>query len=287
VPVTLITGCSSGFGLLAAVRFARGGHHVVATMRDPGRSGDLDRAAAEAGVDVEVAALDVTDDASVSSAVAGVLERHGRIDVLVNNAGVGIHGAVEDVPLQDVGTVFDTNLFGVLRMVKAVLPSMREQRSGVVVNVSSLAGRVAAPFSGVYAASKYALEAVSEALHYELSVFGVRVALVEPGGFPTSFDVNRRQAGDGADSPYRDLETRWDEAYARLPGRDGPPADPRLVVEVIHQVATDPGAPLRRLVGADAELIGELRRQLDDGEFELTVRRSLDFWDGWPADRER
>jgi NAD(P)-dependent dehydrogenase (short-subunit alcohol dehydrogenase family) len=157
---------------------------------------------------------------------------------------------------------------------------MREQGSGVVVNVSSIGGRVASPFAGIYSATKYALEAVSEALHYELGPFGIRVAVVEPGGYPTPFDANRRLADANDASPYADLRRRWEEAYGNLPGREGPPPDPDDVARAIRAVATDPDAPLRTLVGADAELIGGLRRDLDDAQFEHTIRSALDFWEG-------
>jgi NAD(P)-dependent dehydrogenase (short-subunit alcohol dehydrogenase family) len=267
--VVLVTGCSSGFGLLTALRFQEEGDTVVATMRDPSKADErLD----------EVVPLDVTSDASVAEAVGRVLESHGRIDVLVNNAGVGIHGAVEDVTVEEAKAVFETNVWGVHRMVHAVLPVMRQQGSGVIVNVSSVAGIVAAPFGGVYAMSKWALEAMSEALHYELSPTGVRVAVIEPGGFPTAFDANRKVA-DKPDSPYAGLEARWEEASERLPGRDEP-ADPADVAAAIVVAARDRGHPLRRLVGADAELIGSLRKQLDDATFEHTIRTSLDFWEG-------
>jgi len=267
--VVLVTGCSTGFGLLIALRFQREGNTVVATMRDPSKADERLE---------EVVPLDVTSDASVAEAVGRVLEAHGRIDVLVNNAGVGIRGAVEDVTVDEAKAVFETNVWGVHRMLHAVLPVMREQGSGVVINVSSIAGVVSAPFGGVYSMSKWALEAMTEALHYELSPSGIRAHLIEPGGFPTAFDANRR-VGDKPDSPYADLQAKWDAAYGNLPGREQP-ADPEDVAAAVVEAAGDPEHPLRRLVGADAELIGSLRKQLDDATFEHTIRSSLDFWEG-------
>ncbi|HUF33397.1 MAG TPA: SDR family oxidoreductase [Acidimicrobiales bacterium] len=276
--VALITGCSSGFGLLAALHGARQGHTVVATMRDASCAGELEAARDDEGLDLRIVALDVTSDASVAAAVDGVVSDLGRIDVLVNNAGLGIRGAVEEVDVAQAEAVFATNVFGVLRVTKAVLPVMRDAGSGVIVNVSSIAGRVSPPFGGIYGASKYALEAVSEALHYEVHPFGIRVAVVEPGSFPTRFDDNR-QVADADGSPYDELRARWDAAYGNVPGREGGPADPQVVAEAIWEVATDPEAPLRRLVGTDAELLGALRADLDDDAFEQTVRTALDFWD--------
>jgi NAD(P)-dependent dehydrogenase (short-subunit alcohol dehydrogenase family) len=281
MPVTLVTGCSSGFGLLTAQCFARRGHRVVANARDTARAGALERVRDDEDLPIHIEALDVLDDASVAAAVGAVVERHGGIDVLVNNAGLGVRGAVEEVPDADARLVFDTNVFGLLRVTRSVLPVMRAAGAGVVVNVSSVAGRVTQPFGGIYSASKHAVEAISDALHYELRPFGIRVAVVEPGNFPTGFDANRRAGGGGADSPYAPLQASWLEAYGRMPGRSEEP-DPAVVAEAIWEVATDPDAPLRRLVGGDAELLGALRKQLDDDEFEHTVRTSLDFWEGFP-----
>lgn len=267
--VALITGCSTGFGLLTALRFQKEGWTTVATMRDPSKADDrLD----------EVVRLDVTSDDSVAEAVATTLDRHGRIDALVNNAGLGMRGAMEDVTVDEAKALFETNVWGVHRMLRAVLPTMRAQGSGVIVNVSSLAGLVSQPFGGVYSMTKWALEAMTEALHYELSPTGIRARLIEPGGFPTAFDGNR-DVVKRPDSPYADLEAKWDVAYANLPGRDTP-ADPEDVATAIFEAATQPDHPLRRLVGADAELIGSLRKQLDDASFEHTVRSALDFWEG-------
>jgi NAD(P)-dependent dehydrogenase (short-subunit alcohol dehydrogenase family) len=280
MPVVLVTGCSSGFGLLTALHFARSGDTVVATMRDTAKAGELERPRDQEGLPLDVASLDVTDDASVAAAVGRVLDEHGRVDVLVNNAGVGIDGAVEDVTDAEVKAVFETNVFGVLRVLRAVLPAMRAQGGGAVVNVSSLAGRVSPPFGGIYSASKFALEAISESLHYELGPFGIRVAIVEPGGFPTAFDANRHVAGRIDGSPYAEVRARWETAYARLPGRDGPPADPQDVAVAIRKAAYGEGPALRRLVGDDAVLIGGMRNELDDAEFERTIRTALDFWEG-------
>ena len=274
--VVLITGCSTGFGLLTALRFQREGWTTVSTMRSPAKADE--RLA-------EVVALDVTSDASVREAVDGVLSAHGLIDVLVNNAGLGMRGAMEDVSVDEAKAVFETNVWGVHRMLHAVLPAMRAQGSGVIVNVSSLAGLVSQPFGGVYSATKWALEAITEALHYELSPTGIRARLIEPGGFPTEFNANRDVVSRPG-SPYADLEAKWDEAYANLPGRDQP-ADPEDVATAIYEAATVEGHPLRRLVGADAELIGSLRKQLDDATFEHTVRSALDFWEGAVASDPR
>ena len=178
----LITGASSGIGKAAAALFADRGWNVVATMRNPDDGADL------AGPDnVLVSRLDLLDGDSISAAVGAGLERFGRIDVLVNNAGYGAYGPLEATPMSVIRRQFDVNLFGLVETIQKVLPAMREQRSGVIVNVSSVGGRMTYPLGSLYHGSKWAVEGLSEALHYELSTLGIRVKLVEPGGVNTDF----------------------------------------------------------------------------------------------------
>ncbi len=276
--VALVTGASRGLGLATALHFARMGETVVAGVRHRARANALGRAAAAQAVDLDVVALDVTDAASVDTAVARLLDGYGRLDIVVNNAGVGLWGAVEETEDAYARILFETNVFGPLRVCRAVLPAMRRQGSGVIVNVSSIAGRVASPFGGVYSATKFALEAMSEALHYEVKPFGIRVAIIEPGTFATGFHDQRLIADPDDASAYAGLRRRWEAASARLPGRDRP-GDPATVAAAVYEAATSHAHPLRRLVGADAELIAQLRRDLDDADFEQTVRRALDFWE--------
>ena len=277
--VVLITGCSSGFGLLAALQFARKGDQVYATMRNPAKAGELEKAKSEEKLAIEVLQLDVTDEASVTNAVRQVIDAAGRIDVLVNNAGIGAHGPVEETDDDEAKEIFETNFFGALRTIRAVLPQMRDQKSGTIVNVSSLAGRVSPPFDGIYSASKFALEAATEALHYEVHPFGIRVALVEPGGFETNIGNTRRVPRRYTEgSPYAEYDQRFEQALSRLPTQ-GERADPQVVAEAIYNAVHDETPKLRYLVGQDAEMIGGLRRQMDDEQFEQTMRQTLDFWD--------
>lgn len=275
----LITGCNTGFGKLAAVEFARRGDTVFASMRDTAKSGALLAEAKEAGVTVEVVPLDVNDRSSVEAAVKDVIARQGRIDVLVNNAGIGTHGPIEDYDDDEVARIFQTNVFGVVRVARAVTPLMRKQGSGTIINVGSLAGVVTAPFGGIYSASKHAVEALSDALHYELHPFGIRVVLVEPGGFDTEFGANvapARRFNEG--SAYVTLERRFAEAGTRLPGA-GARADASVVANVIVDAAHADTPKRRYLVGQDAELIGGLHKQMSDDDFEKAMRTTLDFWD--------
>jgi NAD(P)-dependent dehydrogenase (short-subunit alcohol dehydrogenase family) len=185
MPTVLITGCSTGIGFAAALELARNHHDVFASMRDPGRSPQLGALAKQEGLPLRVLRLDVDSDESVQGAVQQVLSAQGRIDALVNNAGIAELGAVEDLPLDVFRRTMETNYFGALRCIQAVLPSMRERRSGCIVNVTSVAGRISAGGHGSYSASKYALEALSEALAQEVKAFHIRVAMVEPGVIQT------------------------------------------------------------------------------------------------------
>jgi NAD(P)-dependent dehydrogenase (short-subunit alcohol dehydrogenase family) len=279
VAVVLITGCSSGFGLLSALTFARKGDTVYATMRNTAKAGVLEQAKEAESLPIEVVQLDVTDEESVANAVRHVKDAAGRIDVLVNNAGLGHHGPIEETDGDEVQEIFDTNFFGVLRVVRAVAPMMRAQGSGTIVNVSSLAAPVTPPFSGIYAASKRALEAISEAVHYEMHPFGVRVAIIEPGGFETEIERNRRVARRFTEgSPYLGLEQRFTASLQRLPAA-AVRADPQTVADAIYDAVHTEQPKLRYLVGQDAEGIGGLRKQLDDEQFEQTMRQALDFWE--------
>jgi NAD(P)-dependent dehydrogenase (short-subunit alcohol dehydrogenase family) len=181
----LVTGSSTGLGFAAAVALARAGHHVVATMRDPARAPELQAVASKGGLPITVLAMDVDDAASVKGAVDTATAARGRIDVLVNNAGIAMLGSVEETSLDAFRAIMETNYFGALRCIQAVLPAMRERRDGRIINVTSVAGRLAFPGQSAYAASKFALEAASEALAAEVRPFGIRVNILEPGVIET------------------------------------------------------------------------------------------------------
>jgi NAD(P)-dependent dehydrogenase (short-subunit alcohol dehydrogenase family) len=257
----LITGCSTGIGRATAVELTKRGHEVVATARRPETLDDLDVAGR--------LALDVDSDDSVRAAV----DAAGDIDVLVNNAGFGVVGPVETLPLDEVGRMFQTNVFGAWRMMQAVLPGMRSRGRGTVVNVTSLAGRVSAPLNGAYSASKYALEAITEALHYEVGHFGIRVVAIEPGAFTTRFGETELRLG--LDAPYDELDRLWQEAQAKLPGHDDDASGPEPVAAAIADAIESDDPPLRVPVGADAELIISTRTSMDDATFEATMRGVL------------
>ena len=251
--VVLITGCSSGFGLEAALAFARRGDTTCATMRNLAKSDALRKRAADEGLEIEVVELDVTDDASVAKAMAEIHERFGPVDVLVNNAGVGYAGAVETVAIDDARALMETNFWGAFRMIQAVVPEMRGRRSGVVVNVSSLAGRIPGTlYQGMYAASKHALGTLSESLAGELDPFGVRVVCIEPGFFSTEIIANAEGIDDGIAASEYGPDGTWFQSFMTGSVQTG--ADPAVVADAIVQAAADPNTPLHREVGDDAEL---------------------------------
>lgn len=257
----LITGCSTGIGRAAAVELAARGHEVVATARRVDVLDDLDVA--------QRLALDVDDDASVEVAVAAA----GPVDALVNNAGFGVIGPVECVPLTEGRRGMETNFFGAVRMIQAVLPSMRERGSGTIVNVTSLAGRVAPPFDGFYSATKFALEGLSEALHFEVGHFGIRVRIVEPGVFGTGFQSNVARFGVDV-PPYDELDRQWSGARdVLIAGGDAP--GPEAVGVAIADAVESTEAKLRWPVGADAEMVLAVRAASTDEEFEATMRTTL------------
>jgi|EndMetStandDraft_3_1072993.scaffolds.fasta_scaffold103084_2 NAD(P)-dependent dehydrogenase (short-subunit alcohol dehydrogenase family) len=255
----LITGCSSGIGRATAIELARHGHEIIATARQLDSLDDLDVAMR--------LRLDVTDDSSVAAAV----EAAGGVDVLVNNAGFSTWGPMEMVPFDLIASVMDTNYFGPLRMIRAVVPFMRQQRSGRIVNVSSVSGRVCGPLMGPYCASKHAVEALSEVLRFELRPFGIGVVVIEPGAIESEFDQNRMMFRD-SDGPYRELTLAGE---ASLTTHRAAPASPHDVATVIAETLSHAEPKLRWTVGADAEFVTARRRQLSDQEWEDSILTRL------------
>ena len=261
--VALVTGASSGIGLATALYFAQQGHQVWAGVRSPATATDLSKAIEADRLAVRVVALDVDDAASVQRGVAEVHGQAGSIDVLVNNAGIGGGGPIEDVPVDWAQSLFQTNYFGVVRMVQAVLPGMRERRRGAIVNVSSIAGRLAIAGHGHYSAVKHALEALSEALAQEVQRFGIRVAIVEPGVVVTPIFTKARRFADPA-SPYFDHVRRLLLLYQKQMPHAAQPVD---AARVIYEAATTTEPRLRWLVGEDARLLVAGRGRMTDEEY--------------------
>ena len=263
--VVLITGCSSGFGLEAALAFARRGDTTVATMRNLDKAAALRERAAAEGLDVQIERLDVCDGASVTECIGDVLERVGPIDVLVNNAGIGGGGPIETMNLDNAHRVLDTNFWGALRTIRAVLPAMRAQRAGVIINVSSLVSRLpGTPYQGMYAASKVALNAASESLAGEVAPLGIRVVSIEPGFFETAIQDNDISADEPPSEVYG-ADQQWLRSFFEAGGADGH-ASPAVVAEAIVAAASDPDTPLHVPVGDDAAMYLGLLDQVDGYE---------------------
>lgn len=268
----LITGCSAGgIGHSLATLLAGKGYGVLATVRNPAKAEALEDDAKSNGWDLKVLELDVRDDASVKAAVAEA----GHVDILVNNAGFEVWGPVEEMTVDIIKDQYETNVYGPLRTILAIAPQMRNRGAGVIVNVSSIVGVTAAPLNGIYSSSKWALEALTEALHFELGHFGVRTHLIEPGGVATSFSANRRLVGAaaGKESPYTPLVAEWEKAGERLnPG--GTATKPEDVAAVILD-AIETGDKFRYPVGQDANLIITARKAMSFEQFEAAMRAQL------------
>jgi NAD(P)-dependent dehydrogenase (short-subunit alcohol dehydrogenase family) len=257
----LITGTSKGIGLEAALAFGRAGYKVHATMRNPAQSPELAETAAREKLPITVSTLDVDSDRSVSEAVAAIHKNHGPIDVLVNNAGIERAGSVEELPMADFRAVMETNYFGALRCIQALAPHMRKRRSGCIINVTSVAGRISSAPLSPYTASKWALEALSEGLAGEMKTFNVRVLIVEPGIIDTA--MARRITDDGADSPYRQRARFASLFQASLQN----PAPPSLVGQKILEIVENGTWQLRHPVGPDAVPFLQWRRQMTDEQW--------------------
>lgn len=270
----LITGCSSGFGYLAALDLARRGNRVFATMRNPERGAQLVDVASRERLALTVHPLDVTDTASVDRAVAEIIELGGKIDVLINNAGYALRGPIECISDEEAHRQFDTNVVGVLRLIRAVIPHMRARAAGTVINMSSLSGLVGIPYEGLYSASKHAVEAMTDALRFELTGTGVRVLLIEPGAFETGFVGNTSEAANfGPEHPlWEEYQAFW-IAAAEMTG--GTRSDPVAVVDAIHRAISDSAAPYRQLVGADAQHAVELKRSAGLADIGPVIRETL------------
>jgi NAD(P)-dependent dehydrogenase (short-subunit alcohol dehydrogenase family) len=257
----LITGTSRGIGLEAALAFARAGHKVHATMRKPSQSPELAETAGREKLPITISTMDVDSDESVRDSIAAIQKNHGPIDVLVNNAGVERAGSVEELPLADFRAVMETNYFGAIRCIQALLPHMRQRRSGCIINVTSVGGRIANAPLTPYSASKWALEALSEALAGEMKTFNVRVAIVEPGIIDTAM---ARRIGDRPDhSPYRQHARFASLFEAALKN----PTPPSLVALKIVEIAESESWQLRYPVGPDAEPLLQWRKQMTDEEW--------------------
>src|SRR5271167_2792741 len=275
--VALVTGSSSGIGLLTAVELALNGCRVVATMRNLGSSGRLEAAAQKGGVRdrIDVRRLDITEFESLPGAVEAIVRDHGRIDVLVNNAGISVAGFAEDMTLAELRHQLETNFFGNVAMTKAALPVMRAQKSGHIITVTSVAGRLGQPMLSAYSASKYALEGWSESLRIETHSLGIRVSLVEPGAFDTDIWERNVVIAKGTldpASPNKERSRRFAE-FVKSSAKQR--KDAREVAKLIVHIAQDPNPKLRYLIGGDAKLQVWLKRIVPWRRYERLVAKAV------------
>jgi NAD(P)-dependent dehydrogenase (short-subunit alcohol dehydrogenase family) len=272
--VALVTGSSSGIGFETALLLSKSGFHTYASMRNLEKSKNITEIVNTENLPLRVIQLDVNDDISVKNAINKIIAENGRIDVLINNAGYGLFSPIEDITLDQVKEQFETNFFGVVRLVKEVLPVMRKQRNGIIVNVSSGADRVAIPVSSAYVATKFALEGLSESMRYELKEFGINIIIIEPGVIRTNFVENMKTAGtrSRSESPYADLIGRTLKGFGGLMDNSSPP---KLVAEAILNAITSKEPEIRYVVGDDAKSIMKVRKSTSDKEFENWMYESV------------
>ncbi|MBL4705495.1 MAG: SDR family oxidoreductase [Flavobacteriales bacterium] len=255
----LITGTSTGFGKLTAKKFQAEGWNVAATMRSPENENELNQLE-----NVLVTRLDVTDQASITKAVQESIEKFGTIDVVVNNAGYGAMGPMEAATNDQIRRQMDVNFFGVIDVMKAVLPIMREKRSGTIVNVTSMGGRMAFPFLSMYHASKYAVEGLTESMQYELKPLGINLKLIEPGAFRTEFGAGSADLLDTSNfEDYQEAHAKFMEAIVG----GATFGDAQVVAEAIYDATTDNSNQLRYLVGEDAKQLVGAKSQMEEGQF--------------------
>jgi NAD(P)-dependent dehydrogenase (short-subunit alcohol dehydrogenase family) len=266
----IVTGSSSGIGLETSIALARNGFYTYATMRNPAKGKTLADMAEKEKLPLQVAELDVNSDESVRDTVDGIAKERKRIDVVVNNAGFALVGALEETSMDEIKTQFETNLFGALRVMKAVIPVMRRQTSGTIVNITSMGGKIAIPLDPIYHGTKFALEGITESVRYEMQPFGVNVILVEPGAVKTNFFDNLKlaQGATRPDSPYARFMGSLQSAAAHMV-QDAIPA--REVAEVIAQAAKSDSPQMRYVIGKDAQALIEAKKSMGDKEFEKLV----------------
>jgi NAD(P)-dependent dehydrogenase (short-subunit alcohol dehydrogenase family) len=277
--VAVVTGSSSGIGLETAILLARSGFHTYASMRNLEKSRNIitEIANTEKNLPLTVVQLNVNDDRSVKDAISQIVAEKGRIDVLVNNAGYGLFSPIEDVTLDEVKEQFETNFFGVVRVTKEVLPIMRKQRKGTIVNVSSAAGRVGIPVLSAYVATKFALEGLSESISYELEPFGIRVVIIEPGFIRTNIMNSRILPKKALDpkSPYFSLTQKIESHFKSMVENASSSSPPEEVAKVIVQAITSEDPQPRYIVGDDATTLIQARMNMSDKEFENWMYENL------------
>jgi NAD(P)-dependent dehydrogenase (short-subunit alcohol dehydrogenase family) len=284
--VAVVTGSSSGIGYETSLLLAKNGFFTYATMRSPDKSNKIIHLKQNEKLPLEVLRLDVTDDKSVKEAIKKIVNERGTIDVLVNNAGYALVGPLEELSIQEFKEQFETNVFGVIRVIKEILPIMRKLRHGIIVNISSVAGRTGFPLTSAYVSSKFALEGLSESIAYEIEQFGIKVILIEPGVIKTNFDRNLRigtgvsttpsNTTNGRDSPYTDITKKRIAGFKPRFENGLPPIEvAKVILRAITSTSKNVPAGSRYLVGEDAFKLMEIRKSKSDKEFRRLVMEGV------------
>ncbi|MFL6361038.1 MAG: SDR family oxidoreductase [Nitrososphaeraceae archaeon] len=284
--VAVVTGSSTGIGFETSLMLARNGFHTYATMRklEGGGSKHITDIAKNENLPLQVIQLDVDNDKSVLEAINRIVTEKNRIDVVVNNAGYALVGALEQTSMEEIKAQFETNFFGAVRVTQAVIPVMREQRSGKIVNITSMGGRIAIPLDSIYHATKFALEGLSESIQYELEPFGIKVILVEPGAVGSNFWKNWRMAAKASNSSdnnndyslYRQIENNMLESFKKMKQNAIHPSE---VAKMILQAVTADNPDFRYVIGKDAATILETRKRMSDREFQDLLKKQFDLQD--------
>jgi NAD(P)-dependent dehydrogenase (short-subunit alcohol dehydrogenase family) len=271
--VALVTGSSSGIGFETALGLARNGYHTYASMRDTKKGAKIKEIATKEKLPISIIPLDVDSPESIKAAISQIMSEKKRIDVLVNNAGYGIFGCLEDLSVEEFKAQFETNFFAIIRLIQEVAPIMRNQKSGTIVNVSSVAGRIGFPGSPAYISSKFAIEGLSECLRYELSPFGINTIIIEPGVIKTNFFSSMKMPKNAKpDSPYKDITNKV-VAGVKMMAEMGTP--PKEVADVIIKAVQEKNPLPRYPVGNDAIMFLEAKKMKTDIEFENYLKKEL------------
>jgi len=274
----LVTGSSSGIGFETALLLARNGFNTYASMRDLKKSKDITQIANKEKLPLQVVQLDVIDHKSVREAIDKVVEENKRIDVLVNNAGYGLLGALEDLSIEEIKAQFETNFFGAIRVTQQVLPVMRKQKSGgTIVNISSVGGRMGIPSLSAYHSTKFALEGLSESISYELEPFGIRVVLIEPGFIRTNImnsSIIAKKAQDPS-SPYFSLTQQLERSFKSAMENTSESSPPEEVAKVVLQAVRSDSPKLRYAVGNDAASLIQAKTTMSDTEFGGLIKQQF------------
>jgi NAD(P)-dependent dehydrogenase (short-subunit alcohol dehydrogenase family) len=279
--VALVTGSSSGIGLETSLLLARNGFYTYATMRNLEKSKAISYLKQKENLSLEILQLDVNNDKSVNKAIQKITNEQERIDVLVNNAGYALVGPLEEISVKEFKEQFETNVFGVIRVTQAVLPKMRRQRNGTIVNISSVAGKIGFPLTSAYVSSKFALEGLSESMAYEIEQFGIKVILIEPGVIKTNFNINLKignRVTTASNSPYAEMTQKRISRFKPRFESGTPPIEVAKVILKTITLAENPSSSsseLRYLVGNDALKLIEIRNNMSDKEFKKIVIKGV------------